>query len=121
MNTYFCLTTKVQYPWNSFSIWFSSASWVLFFIPWTLALLLFDAAILKNYAYVFDQDTPFHSKSIPPWRIPTEEKQIFLTFDDGPVPEVTPWVLEQLKQYNAKATFFCVGDNISKHPEVFQK
>lgn len=55
------------------------------------------------------------------WRIPTKEKQIFLTFDDGPIPEVTPWVLEQLKQYNAKATFFCVGDNISKHPEVFKQ
>ena len=55
------------------------------------------------------------------WRIPTEEKQIFLTFDDGPIPEVTPWVLEQLEKYNAKATFFCVGDNIQKNPEIFQQ
>lgn len=55
------------------------------------------------------------------WRIPTPEKVIYLTFDDGPIPEVTPWVLDQLKQYNAKATFFCVGDNIRKHPEVFQQ
>jgi len=48
-------------------------------------------------------------------------KTIYLTFDDGPIPEITPWVLDTLKQYNAKATFFCIGDNIRKHPEVFQQ
>jgi peptidoglycan-N-acetylglucosamine deacetylase len=55
------------------------------------------------------------------WRIPTEEKVIYLTFDDGPIPEVTPWVLDMLRQYNAKATFFCVGDNVKKNPSVFQQ
>ncbi|PRX52217.1 polysaccharide deacetylase family protein [Salegentibacter salegens] len=50
-----------------------------------------------------------------------DKKSIYLTFDDGPIPEITPWVLEQLKQYNAKATFFCIGDNIKKNPEVFQQ
>ena len=50
----------------------------------------------------------------------TKEKVIFLTFDDGPVPEVTNKVLEILKRYNAKATFFCVGDNIRKYPECYQ-
>ncbi|WP_353481308.1 polysaccharide deacetylase family protein [Haliscomenobacter sp.] len=55
------------------------------------------------------------------WRIPTSEKQIFLTFDDGPIPEVTPWVLDQLEKYQAKASFFCVGDNIRKYPEIFQQ
>ena len=55
------------------------------------------------------------------WRIPSQEKTLFLTFDDGPIPEVTPWVLDQLAAYNAKATFFCVGDNVKKHPEVFQQ
>jgi peptidoglycan-N-acetylglucosamine deacetylase len=55
------------------------------------------------------------------WRIPTEEKVIYLTFDDGPIPEVTPWVLDNLRQYDAKATFFCVGDNVKKHPSVFQQ
>jgi peptidoglycan-N-acetylglucosamine deacetylase len=55
------------------------------------------------------------------WRIPTSEKQIFLTFDDGPIPEVTPWVLEQLEKYQAKASFFCVGDNIRKYPEIFKQ
>lgn len=55
------------------------------------------------------------------WRIPTVDKVLYLTFDDGPIPEVTPWVLEQLKFFNAKATFFCIGDNVAKHPEVFQQ
>lgn len=54
------------------------------------------------------------------WKIWTEEPVIYLTFDDGPIPEVTPWVLQILDQYNARATFFCVGDNIRKHPRVFQ-
>lgn len=54
------------------------------------------------------------------WRIPTDEKTVFFTFDDGPIPEVTPWVLEQLEYYNAKGTFFCVGENIEKHPDVFE-
>jgi len=53
------------------------------------------------------------------WRIETEEKKLFLTFDDGPIPELTPWVLDTLDEYSAKATFFCVGDNVRKHPEIF--
>lgn len=55
------------------------------------------------------------------WSIPSHEcRQVFLTFDDGPIPEVTPWVLEQLAIFDAKATFFCVGDNVQKHPQVFE-
>jgi peptidoglycan/xylan/chitin deacetylase (PgdA/CDA1 family) len=46
---------------------------------------------------------------------------VYLTFDDGPIPEITEWVLDQLTQYDAKATFFCIGDNIRKHPEIFNK
>ncbi len=61
----------------------------------------------------------FYSQFI--WNIPTEEKVIYLTFDDGPIPEITDWVLEQLKYYEAKATFFCIGDNILKHPEVMNR
>lgn len=53
------------------------------------------------------------------WDIPTETKSIFLTFDDGPIPEVTPFVLETLARYEAKATFFCIGDNVRKHPTIF--
>ncbi len=54
------------------------------------------------------------------WRIPTTEKTIFLTFDDGPIPDITEFVLETLAQYEAQATFFCIGDNIQKHPAIFQ-
>ncbi len=50
-----------------------------------------------------------------------QDKEIYLTFDDGPIPEITPWVLEQLCKYKAKATFFCIGENVRKHPEIFQK
>lgn len=53
------------------------------------------------------------------WNFPTREKIIYLTFDDGPIPVVTPFVLEQLKQHNAKATFFCIGENVDRNPEIF--
>lgn len=55
------------------------------------------------------------------WHRQTDQQYIYLTFDDGPIPVVTEWVLDELKKYNAKATFFCVGDNIRKHPEVFDR
>lgn len=55
------------------------------------------------------------------WRIAGTERRIFLTFDDGPIPEITPWVLGQLKTYNAKATFFCIGDNVKKHHSIFDE
>jgi peptidoglycan/xylan/chitin deacetylase (PgdA/CDA1 family) len=55
------------------------------------------------------------------WSIPDAKKEIFLTFDDGPVPEITPGVLSILGQYGAKATFFCVGDNVRKNPGVYQQ
>ena len=42
-----------------------------------------------------------------------------MTFDDGPIPDVTPWVLQELNKYNAKATFFCVGENVVKHKDIF--
>lgn len=68
--------------------------------------------------------TPQFIQSLFPnfiWKIPGNDAILYLTFDDGPIPEVTPWVLEMLKQYEAKATFFCVGDNIRKHPCVFNE
>ncbi len=55
------------------------------------------------------------------WRLPTDEKVLYLTFDDGPIPIITPWVLEQLATYNAKATFFCVGGNVRKHADVYRE
>ncbi|TJY31714.1 polysaccharide deacetylase family protein [Pontimicrobium aquaticum] len=67
--------------------------------------------------------TPKVVKSLFPtlvWDIPTKGKDIYLTFDDGPTPKITNWVLDTLKQYNAKATFFCIGKNIEEHPDVFK-
>lgn len=55
------------------------------------------------------------------WDITSEEKTIYLTFDDGPIPEVTPWVLDILLKKKVSATFFCIGDNISKHPQIFNR
>mgnify|MGYP000047047159 CR=1 FL=1 len=55
------------------------------------------------------------------WAFSRSENKVYLSFDDGPIPEVTPWVLDQLNAYNAKATFFCIGENIKKHPEIFQR
>ena len=55
------------------------------------------------------------------WKIPTGNKVVYLTFDDGPVPEVTPQVLDILDKHNIKATFFCVGDNIKKYPNLFEQ
>lgn len=55
------------------------------------------------------------------WDFQTRHKTVWLTFDDGPIPEITEWVLEQLKQHNARATFFCIGDNVRKHPAIFNK
>lgn len=55
------------------------------------------------------------------WRINTEQKELFLTFDDGPHPTITPAVLNLLKQYDAKATFFCIGDRVKRYPEVYNQ
>lgn len=55
------------------------------------------------------------------WRINKDEKVVYLTFDDGPIPEATPWVLDTLDKFSVKATFFCVGDNVRKYPELFEE
>ncbi len=55
------------------------------------------------------------------WRSETSDNQLYLTFDDGPVPEVTPWVLDQLKAHGAHATFFCVGENVKRYPEIYHR
>ena len=67
--------------------------------------------------------TPLVVKKMFPnyiWSIPTNKKNLYLTFDDGPIPEITDWTLNTLKTFNAKATFFCIGSNIEKHPNIFQ-
>ncbi len=54
------------------------------------------------------------------WRMDASERSVYLTFDDGPIPEVTPWVLDVLDKYCIKATFFMVGDNVRKHPDEYK-
>lgn len=53
------------------------------------------------------------------WRMDPNEKAVYLTFDDGPIPVITPWVIDLLEHYNIKATFFMVGDNVRKHPQEY--
>jgi peptidoglycan/xylan/chitin deacetylase (PgdA/CDA1 family) len=68
--------------------------------------------------------TPFFLPWLYPsliWRMPAGEKELYLTFDDGPVTGPTDFVLSTLQQYNAKATFFCIGENIKKHPQLFRQ
>ncbi len=67
---------------------------------------------------------PFWLRALYPkelvWRLPASNKEIYLTFDDGPVPEATLLVLEILKRYHVKATFFCVGENAEKYPDILK-
>lgn len=77
-----------------------------------------------NFKAVFVAKTPRLLQALMPaytWRVPTRARRLYLTFDDGPIPELTPWVLDVLRPFGAKATFFCVGENVVKHPEVFQQ
>lgn len=72
---------------------------------------------------MFIEQPPWFYRALFPgatWRIPSDEQCVYLTFDDGPIPQVTPWVLNTLDQYGVKATFFMVGDNVRKHPDVFR-
>jgi peptidoglycan/xylan/chitin deacetylase (PgdA/CDA1 family) len=55
------------------------------------------------------------------WDLKGENREVYLTFDDGPTPVVTPWVLNQLDRANAKATFFCLGRNVDKYPELYRQ
>ncbi len=55
------------------------------------------------------------------WDIPSREKILYLTFDDGPHPEITPFVLDELNKYQAKATFFCIGNNVEAYPQVYKR
>jgi peptidoglycan/xylan/chitin deacetylase (PgdA/CDA1 family) len=68
--------------------------------------------------------TPWWLRALYPsltWRMKGEDKIIYLTFDDGPHETATPFVLDQLKQYNAKASFFCIGKNVAAHPEIYRR
>ena len=68
--------------------------------------------------------TPWWLRALYPgfiWRKPSYEKVVYLTFDDGPTPEITAWTLDQLKRYNAKGTFFVIGKNVAAHPGIFRQ
>ena len=68
--------------------------------------------------------TPWIIKQVFPnliWKIPTQEKILYLTFDDGPHEYATPFALEELEKYNARATFFCVGKNVIAHPDIYEQ
>ena len=72
---------------------------------------------------MFIEQPPWFYRALFPgviWRIPAKKKCVYLTFDDGPIPELAPWVLDILDKYGVKATFFCVGDNVRKHPDIYQ-
>ena len=72
---------------------------------------------------MFIEQPPWFYRALFPgvtWRMPAEPKCVYLTFDDGPIPEVTPWVLDTLDRFGVKATFFMVGDNVRKHPDIFR-
>ena len=55
------------------------------------------------------------------WRMNAKEHAVYLTFDDGPIPEATPFILQTLRRYDIKATFFMVGDNVRKYPELYEQ
>ena len=76
----------------------------------------------KHFVMLIEQPAKFLRWLYPHalWRMDKEEHAVYLTFDDGPIPEVTPWVLDVLDHYEVKATFFMVGDNIRKHPAEFE-
>lgn len=68
--------------------------------------------------------TPWWLRALYPslvWRIPAKEKKIYLSFDDGPHPVATPFVLDQLAAYGAKASFFCIGKNVVAEPAIYQR
>jgi peptidoglycan-N-acetylglucosamine deacetylase len=88
-----------------------------------LSACLLISAYLYSMASYFIK-TPWLVKKIFPnyiWSMPATDKTVYLTFDDGPHPEITPWVLDLLKEYNAKASFFCIGKNVEQHKDVFER
>lgn len=83
---------------------------------------IYKNVLLLSLPVMFIERPPFLYRmffSEALWRIPQKEKTIYLTFDDGPIPQVTPWVLDLLDEYGIHATFFCTGDNVARNPQLF--
>ena len=79
---------------------------------------------INNYCMIYFKKTPWWLKKIYKtciWQINTKQKIIYLSFDDGPHPVATPFVLDELKKYHAKATFFCIGKNVVMYPEIYKR
>ena len=72
------------------------------------------------FKYTITQLLQFFTPNLV-WKIKSVEKTVYLTFDDGPHPEITLWVIKQLEKHNAKATFFCVGENVTKFPDTYSE
>ncbi|HKK88862.1 MAG TPA: polysaccharide deacetylase family protein [Saprospiraceae bacterium] len=74
--------------------------------------------------HIYPVKTPLWVQKLIPsalWHFPRNENVLYLSFDDGPSPQLTPWILETLEKWKAKATFFCVGENINKYPQLYQE
>jgi peptidoglycan/xylan/chitin deacetylase (PgdA/CDA1 family) len=86
--------------------------------------MIFPLANSCTFALMISNTPKTLRKIFPPeviWELPNADNKVYLSFDDGPIPEVTPQVLKLLKQHQAKATFFMVGENVEKHPEILQQ
>lgn len=80
-------------------------------------------SIARITGKIIERPPGFFRRMLPGvvFRLPEKEPVVYLTFDDGPIPEVTPWVLDTLDRYGVKATFFMVGDNVRKYPELYKE
>ncbi len=107
------------------AIWFSSlrmpeAFALLPVMSHRFATAVFPLSLIIVHKYFLK--IPWWVRMLYPsyiWRVAVKSKTVFLTFDDGPHPAITPWVLEQLKQYGAAATFFCIGKNVVQYPDTY--
>ena len=89
-----------------------------------MGVVLYLRSEIIHYTMLYPVRTPWLLQQVYSdciWRMPTNEKKIYLSFDDGPHPVATPFVLDQLKKYGAKATFFCIGKNVAAFPEIYQQ
>lgn len=82
-----------------------------------------NLTLWQIYGYIMYIKPPKFIRLLAPsllWELPSQD-EVYLTFDDGPTPEITDWVLEQLSNYGAKATFFCLGKNAEQHPDIHRR
>lgn len=91
---------------------------------WAASCQLFSACPNLPNTMLYFSRTPWWLKKLYSsytWEVNTDEKIIYLTFDDGPHPTITPFVLDELRKLDAKACFFCIGKNVAAYPEVYRR